>query len=1168
MISNPLSTRGNTFIILCLFFSFFGNSIHAQITTTITCTGTSGSFKSGAVNPSGTKFDGQITNLNVLDHRGWANFNLSSIPVGATILSASLTFTTYSSSSSTLWNTLYGFNGDPASMSGSALYAACIAGPVLDNSAWNSNQVNSKTVSAAGIGLLQAQLGGTINVSYVRTLSSASVYNIHGYAGAAPPTLTITYLNYMPCSGMPNPGNTIAPSNICSLFPFTLSLSGSFTGLTNITYQWERASNATFTLNQVSLGNASTQSATISTPTYFRCLVTCTASGQSVYSNPILVSSVACLCTSLPTSSGGEEITNVTFGPLNNSSTCNTLGPGPGSLLRRYSNYTNGAGGTTIPTVSPGFSIPFSFTQTSCGSATSNRFICWIDFNGDGDFSDAGEEVYSGPAIVGNHTDVGYITIPYTLSVGITTMRVAAVSGTNLTSCQNFTNGEVEDYTIQFVYNDICIFGPPNFGSIQGPSNTCANDLFTLSLAYPPLGISPIVSYLWQRADDSTFTTNLTNLDTTQTITTSQTSSGYYRCITTCNTYNSTYTTPRFFIHTTSWPNCMYCPTNSTNGTQEGNYAVISQVICNNINNISTYPVSSPYYTDYTSPVVQLVKGQTTYLTVTHGLSSRAAVWIDYNQSGTFDASEYTFIGSTNPGEGATQTAAINIPSTAISGLVKMRIRSQFISWNIGPSDACSILNNGETEDYLVQLLDTLPPCTGAPSPGNTLASADSVCAGAQVNLWLQQTSSLGPDISYQWQQADDSAFTNNLIMLDTNAVQSANPVGPKYYRCLVTCSNSGLSSYSTAVKVEQNIWIDCYCSSSAYQKADVEIFKVTVNGNSTNPLYANTTSCSTPAPGAGSLVNRYSNFKSLPALQTLIQGTTCSFTVEENECDGPFFQNFGTAIWIDYNHNGNFDDAGEQVFVEPTAILGPRNVTGNFMVPLTADTGATIMRVIAARSTAGSDLTPCLHYNWGETEDYRINIQPPTVLNLNVIIEGYWNGTAMNSVLLNQGQISSSNVCDSITVELRPATSTSVIAYSSKTLLMTNGTATASFPIISNDNYYVVITHRNGIQTWSATALAITTGSAVTYNFTEASTQAFGSNQREVESGIFALYSGDVNQDQVIDAFDYLLLDPDVINGASGYLQTDLTGDGYVDAFDYIILDANLVNGAGAVTP
>jgi hypothetical protein len=63
-------------------------------------------------------------------------------------------------------------------------------------------------------------------------------------------------------------------------------------------------------------------------------------------------------------------------------------------------------------------------------------------------------------------------------------------------------------------------------------------------------------------------------------------------------------------------------------------------------------------------------------------------------------------------------------------------------------------------------------------------------------------------------------------------------------------------------------------------------------------------------------------------------------------------------------------------------------------------------------------------------------------------------------------------------------------------------------------------------------------------------------------------LYSGDINQDGSIDAFDYLVQEPDIINGNSGYLHTDLNGDGAVDAFDYLVLDPNLVSGVGAATP
>ena len=87
-------------------------------------------------------------------------------------------------------------------------------------------------------------------------------------------------------------------------------------------------------------------------------------------------------------------------------------------------------------------------------------------------------------------------------------------------------------------------------------------------------------------------------------------------------------------------------------------------------------------------------------------------------------------------------------------------------------------------------------------------------------------------------------------------------------------------------------------------------------------------------------------------------------------------------------------------------------------------------------------------------------------------------------------------------------------------------------------------------------------------YDFSTNPNKAFGNNQVEVESGIWAFYSGDINQDGVIDAFDYIDLDADLVAANFGYLSTDLTGDGVVDAFDYILLDANLVNGVGAVTP
>ena len=61
-----------------------------------------------------------------------------------------------------------------------------------------------------------------------------------------------------------------------------------------------------------------------------------------------------------------------------------------------------------------------------------------------------------------------------------------------------------------------------------------------------------------------------------------------------------------------------------------------------------------------------------------------------------------------------------------------------------------------------------------------------------------------------------------------------------------------------------------------------------------------------------------------------------------------------------------------------------------------------------------------------------------------------------------------------------------------------------------------------------------------------------------QVESGVWALYSGDINQDGNIDTIDYPFLETDTNNFATGNYTTDLNGDGNVDTIDYPLLETN----------
>jgi hypothetical protein len=344
-----------------------------------------------------------------------------------------------------------------------------------------------------------------------------------------------------------------------------------------------------------------------------------------------------------------------------------------------------------------------------------------------------------------------------------------------------------------------------------------------------------------------------------------------------------------------------------------------------------------------------------------------------------------------------------------------------------------------------------------------------------------------------------------------------------------------------------------------AITTADEEIYQVTLHGASTNAAYSGANACTSTAPGNGSILKRYSNFIPLGNLTTLTAGQSYTFTVVENECDGAPYYLFGTALWIDFNHNNLFTDADEKVFVENTTAFGPRNVTGTIAIPLSLTTGQTLMRVMVAEGYSGNALTPCLHYGYGETEDYLITIQPPnSTLNLTLFIQGYWNGISqMQTVLGNQGQTTTPGACDSMDVELRNS-STYALESVKRVVVAQNGQVNCQFPGMSG-NFYIVVKGRNMIDTWSANPVAFTPGSTSVYNFTTAASQAFGSNQSEVENGVWALYSGDINQDENIDLLDLGNLETDISNFQFGYFATDINGDGNVDLLDLPILETNI---------
>ena len=183
------------------------------------------------------------------------------------------------------------------------------------------------------------------------------------------------------------------------------------------------------------------------------------------------------------------------------------------------------------------------------------------------------------------------------------------------------------------------------------------------------------------------------------------------------------------------------------------------------------------------------------------------------------------------------------------------------------------------------------------------------------------------------------------------------------------------------------------------------------------------------------------------------------------------------------------------------------------------------------------------------------------SVVNLKLNIQGYYDASvhSMRPVLANQGVGSSATDVDTITVELHDATTANLVT-STTAMLQTDGTAVATFVPAISGSFYLVVKHRNALETWSSSTQNVGP-TPVSYDFTTAADKAYGSNMIELESGVYGFYSGDINQDGFIEFLDYPQLFNDSDNLLEGYQTTDLNGDGFVEFLDYPILFNNSDN-------
>lgn len=194
----------------------------------------------------------------------------------------------------------------------------------------------------------------------------------------------------------------------------------------------------------------------------FRVRAKDAAGNASNFSNTVNATTTAqgiTYCSSNSTNVNDEYISRVQLNTINNV-----------SGAQFYSDFT-----AISTSLAQGDPYTITVTPTWTGTVYPEAYAVWIDYNKDGDFTDAGELVWS-KAPSTDTTNSGSFTVPTGAPTGLTRMRVSMQYNAIPTSCQTFTFGEVEDYSVAIIAATADTQAPSN------PTNLTASNIAETSV--------------------------------------------------------------------------------------------------------------------------------------------------------------------------------------------------------------------------------------------------------------------------------------------------------------------------------------------------------------------------------------------------------------------------------------------------------------------------------------------------------------------------------------------------------------------------------------------------------------------------------------------------------------------------------------------------------------
>lgn len=301
---------------------------------------------------------------------------------------------------------------------------------------------------------------------------------------------------------------------------------------------------------------------------------------------------------------------------------------------------------------------------------------------------------------------------------------------------------------------------------------------------------------------------------------------------------------------------------------------------------------------------------------------------------------------------------------TAVAGALSYNIQYRqtgTTTWSTGTSVSASYnasgLIAGIQYEWQVQTV-----CTGANSVFS--ASTNFTTTGGTCGVATGETT---------------SSITTTSATFSWTAVSGATSYNIQYRQIGTTTWSTGTSagtSYNaagltSATQYEWQVQTICASGSSAFSTSttfttsSVTVTYCTANGTTTSYEWIDLVSLGT--------INRTSTadggYYNGTALSTNVTiGSAYTITFSAGMSGGAYNEYW--RIFIDWNHDGDFADAGETAVSTNSTSTG--NLTGTFTVPAGSAVTSTRMRVALKYNSAPAS---CGSYTYGEVEDYTLNV-------------------------------------------------------------------------------------------------------------------------------------------------------------------------------------------------